>query len=175
MKWRLFVVGTWLILLFSGIRLVDPDALKAIRFSYFDSLQQTHPREWQDLPVRVVDLDEASLAEYGQWPWPRTTLADLTDQLRGYGASVVAFDVLFAEPDRYSPNRLLEVAGLKDLVNLPTDIDTLLALDNDLVFAQALARLPTVLGIAAGEEGGGEGAVFDKAGLSASVTSLLAV
>ncbi|MBU2994425.1 adenylate/guanylate cyclase domain-containing protein [Octadecabacter sp. 1_MG-2023] len=164
MKWSLVLVGTFLILLFSGVRLADPDPLKAIRFSYFDTLQQTHPRQWQDLPVRVVDLDEASLAQYGQWPWPRSTLAQLTNQLHGYGATVVAFDVLFAEADRYSPNRLLEVPGLSDLVALPQDAEVLAALDNDTLFAQALAQMPTVLGLAAGEVSGGEGAIFDKAG-----------
>lgn len=164
MKWSLVVVGAFLILLFSGIRFADPGPLKAIRFGYFDTLQQTHPREWQDLPVRVVDLDEASLAQYGQWPWPRSTLAQLTDQLREYGAVVVAFDVLFAEPDRYSPSRLFEVPGLRDFVVLPEDAETFPVLDNDIVFAQSLAQLPAVIGIAAGEASGGEGAVFGKAG-----------
>lgn len=166
MRWRVVLIGIVLILLFSGIRIADPDPLRAIRHSYFDSLQRIHPREWQDLPVRVVDLDEASLAKHGQWPWPRTTLADLTNQLGSYGAAVVAFDTLFAEPDRYSPGRLLELPGLRDLLVVPEDDAALARLDNDEIFAQALARLPSVLGIAAGEEGGAEGAIYDKAGFA---------
>lgn len=164
MRWPVVIIGFFLILLFSGIRLIDPLPLKALRLSYFDQLQQTYPREWQDLPVRVVDLDEASLAKHGQWPWPRTTLADLTDQLRGYGAAVVAFDTLFAEPDRYSPARLLEVPGLGDLITLPQDAATSIALDNDAIFAEALGQMPTVLGIAAGAQGGGVSLPYDKAG-----------
>jgi adenylate cyclase len=59
------------------------------------------------LPVRIVAIDDESLERLGQWPWPRTLVAGLVDRLAAAGAAVVAFDVVFAEPDRSSPERVL--------------------------------------------------------------------
>ena len=50
----------------------------------------------------IVVIDEKSLSELGRWPWPRTTIAKLVDVLKGYGAKVVGFDIVFAEPDENS-------------------------------------------------------------------------
>ncbi len=56
--------------------------------------------------MRIIDIDEESLQKIGQWPWPRTRMAGLVDKLRDSGASVVALDIMFAEPDRTSPERV---------------------------------------------------------------------
>src|SRR4029077_14933560 len=87
------------------LRASDPDALVRLRDLAFDSYQRIKPRVVpDDLPVRIVDIDEAALAEYGQWPWARDqVMARLVDRLREQGAAVIAFDVVFAEPDRHSP------------------------------------------------------------------------
>ena len=61
------------------------------------------PRPYQPAPVRIVDIDEASLARLGQWPWPRVKVAKLISELRELGASAIASDFIFAEPDRTSP------------------------------------------------------------------------
>jgi adenylate cyclase len=50
--------------------------------------------------VTIDDVDERSLAMVGQWPWPRTRVADLISRIRGHGAAAVALDIVFAEPDR---------------------------------------------------------------------------
>jgi len=50
--------------------------------------------------VVIVDIDERSLTAYGQWPWGRDLIARLVTRLRDAGASVVALDIIFAEPDR---------------------------------------------------------------------------
>ena len=56
-------------------------------------------------PVTIVDIDEKSLADtkFGQWPWPRTRMADIVTNLTKLGAVVIAFDVVFSEPDRLNP------------------------------------------------------------------------
>ena len=56
----------------------------------------------------IVDIDEDSLSTYGQWPWPRTLLADLLTRLYEWQVAAVAFDVVFAEPDRASPNEAVK-------------------------------------------------------------------
>jgi adenylate cyclase len=66
----------------------------------FDFYQRLQPRAGADSPVRIVDIDDASLARLGQWPWPRATLATLTSRLTELGAASIGYDVLFPERDR---------------------------------------------------------------------------
>jgi len=99
---RLWAVlaGLVLVALLALLRLADPLPVTAIRDIGFDFEQRLLPRPADQSPVRVVDIDEASLATYGQWPWPRTLLATLTDRLTELAAAVVGFDVLLPDPDR---------------------------------------------------------------------------
>jgi adenylate cyclase len=132
------------------IRYLDPFFVRALRLIAFDHYQQLEPGTYDpDLPIRVVDIDEASLGKIGQWPWPRTTVARLLQTLTAQGAAVVAFDVLFAEPDATS---LEQVA--KRLP--PTDGQLLSAAiadrpTNDRIFADALKESPSVIATALGE------------------------
>ena len=92
-----------------------------------DTYARAAPRPWQDAAVRVVDIDDDSIRRLGQWPWPRTDLARLTDRLAAAGASAIAYDVVFSEPDRTSPAALGEQlrrqgagpAAIKALAALP--------------------------------------------------------
>lgn len=47
-----------------------------------------------------LDIDDQSLNEIGHWPWPRTKLAQIVDELHLAGAKAVAWDVLFPEPEQ---------------------------------------------------------------------------
>ena len=70
-------------------------------------MQRAAPRILEEpVAVRVIDIDDATLARHGQWPWSRDTVAGLVDTLRDLGAAAIALDVVFAEPDRTSPRRL---------------------------------------------------------------------
>src|ERR1700735_5363947 len=82
------------------LRLADPRPLQELRLRTFDLFQVLRPREQTVRPVVIADIDEASLKEIGQWPWPRTVVADLIARLRAAGAVAVGFDIVFAEPDR---------------------------------------------------------------------------
>src|SRR5919106_3580837 len=82
------------------LRAGDPLFVSTIRDMTFDQYQRLSPRPHVEPPVRIVDIDEASLSQFGQWPWPRDRLADLVNRLFGIGAAAIAFYVVFAEPDR---------------------------------------------------------------------------
>src|SRR5260370_41197603 len=85
------------------LRYVDPFFVRALRLVAFDHYQRLDPAAYDpNLPVRIIDIDEKSLAIHGQWPWPRTIVRDLLLGLTSKGTAVVAFDVLLAEPDRTS-------------------------------------------------------------------------
>ena len=137
-----------------ALRIVDPPPVELMRMRGFDVLQEIFPRHEGEHPVAIVDIDDESLKALGQWPWPRTVIAQLTDRLTALGASVIGFDVLFAEPDRMSPARAAESfvglnAATRDaLAKLPS---------NDTVFAEALRRSRVVLGESAKERNLGAG------------------
>ncbi len=146
MRLPILVIGTVLLIGLALLRLTDPIPVSALRLGYFDMLQRLSPREVQDLPVRIVDIDEASLARYGQWPWPRDRLGELTDRLFDAGVRTVAFDMIFAEPDRLSLSRLAENPELAPY--LREDAQAAQLPDNDAVFATALSGKPVVVGVA---------------------------
>jgi adenylate cyclase len=85
------------------LRLADPRPLQELRARTFDFFQVLRPRPQEIRPVVIVDIDEASLKAIGQWPWPRTTIADLVTQITQLGAVAIGFDIIFPEPDRMSP------------------------------------------------------------------------
>src|SRR5271156_392292 len=128
-----------LLLLFAlvALRAVDPRPIEELRLRTFDLFQVLHPREQTARPVVIVDIDEASLKEIGQWPWPRTVVADLVTKLHEAGAAAIGFDIVFAEPDRMSP---AVAAGSFRGLDAETH-DKLAALpSNDIVLADAIKR-----------------------------------
>jgi adenylate cyclase len=135
------------------LRLWDPEPVESIRLTTFDYYQVIQPREASQLPVVIIDIDEKSLAEIGQWPWPRTVLADLVAKLAQLGALCVAFDVVFAEPDRLSPANLA-----KSLPGLPAEAAEAIAKlrGGDELFASVIKQAPVVLGRAALPYGQGD-------------------
>lgn len=127
-----------------------PVFVTTARQALFDGYQQIFPRERKSRPVVVVSIDEHSLEAHGQWPWPRTLMAALVERISRMGALAIGFDILFPEPDRYSPGAL---AG--SLPGLPGDlVQRMQSLpSNDERFAQAIHGRNVVLAMA-GEEGG---------------------
>jgi len=111
--------------------------------------------------IVIVDIDESSLKQFGQWPWSRSVVADMINRLSDANAGIIGLDIVFAEPDRTSPHRI----ALKVQANTAT-------LDNyDLILAKTFATTPTVGGytFTFEENGGNEAplvpAVFLEKGL----------
>ena len=106
----------------------------------FDTFQRVLPREvYPEDPVVIIDIDDRSLTEIGQWPWSRNQLANLTNQ--AYAAAALGFDIVFAEPDRTNPKNLIASYSLneeltKELIALPS---------NDELFAEAIENHGTVI------------------------------
>jgi adenylate cyclase len=123
---------------------LDPLPLRMARNLYFDQYQRWAPRDYEPVPVRIVDIDDASLTRLGQWPWPRTRIAELVTRLEAAGVAAIGFDVMFAEADRTSPRSMAQMWPLP-----PAMRDALMRLpDHDQVLAQVLEGAPVVLGFA---------------------------
>src|SRR5580692_11247699 len=134
-----------IVLLFAlvPLRILDPGPLQEIRLRVFDFFQVVRPRQQTIRPVVIVDIDEASLKEIGQWPWPRTVMADLVTHLTQLGAAVIGFDIVFPEPDRMSPASV--ASSLRDLDSATrAKLDSLPS--NDEIFADAIKKSRVVVG-----------------------------
>jgi adenylate cyclase len=145
-NWLVFSVGLGLTVTGILLYLFEPGPVQRISLVAYDALMQYVSRPAVDNRVVIVDIDEESLESHGQWPWPRYVLADLTERLLTGGADVVLFDVLFAEDDRTSPQRVID--GLNHhfgthaaLEGVPSEVA-----DYDQIFADTLASGNTVLG-----------------------------
>lgn len=101
-------------------------------------------------PVIIVDIDEKSLRAEGKWPWPRDKLALLVKKLKAQGVTVIAFDMLFADPDKnYAKEMVRKLEETKPQEKkLISSVQALTSeFENDRFFAKALAGTDTVLGI----------------------------
>ncbi len=148
-KRTLFMAAALLLLTgLVSLRAIDPWPVRNLRNAYFDFLQRLAPRDYTPLPVRIVDLDEASLSRVGQWPWPRDRLAAMVDRLAELGAAVIVFDILFSEADRLSPRNLLKDPAVRSALTSGPWVDQIEKLDNDVAFATAIGSAAVVLGVA---------------------------
>lgn len=134
---------------FAALRIADPAPVQELRVRTFDTFQVIEPRQKTARPVTIVDIDEKSLADprLGQWPWPRTRLADIVINLTRLGAVVIAFDAVFSEPDRLNPDIAADTFSSLDeemrarLRQLPS---------NDSILADAIKNSRVVLGESGG-------------------------
>jgi len=128
---------------FAALRIWDPPPVQELRVRTFDMFQLIDPRAKAARPVTIVDIDDKSLSRLGQWPWPRTTIADMIVNLTNLGALAIGFDVLFSEADRLNPDivagqmRSLDEVIRSKLRELPS---------NDQILGDAIKRSRVVLG-----------------------------
>ena len=116
-----------------------------LRNAWFDAYQVMMPRSRLSAPAVIVAVDEKSLARLGQWPWPRTLVAQVFDRLVEYQPLAVGVDVIFAEPDRHSPEAIAED---NPHVGRALALQLKRLMSNDETLAAAIRRLPAVLGVA---------------------------
>ena len=126
-----------------AIRVADPSPLAGLRNATFDYYHQSKPRTVTDQPVAILDVDDRSIEELGQWPWPRTRIAELVERATKAGAVAIAFDIVFSEPDRLSPEQIVI-----DNPGIPPDLaERLLNLPkNDDILATALKSARVIVG-----------------------------
>ncbi len=127
-----------------SLYLWNPIPLHILRNATFDQFQRIKPRSYQDTPVRIITIDDESLDRLGQWPWPRTRVAELLTILQAAQPKAIAIDIIFAENDRTSPTAMLDVWTLS-----AENRQILSALpDHDRILAKAIQQSNTALGFA---------------------------
>ncbi|MDO9581481.1 MAG: CHASE2 domain-containing protein [Desulfomicrobium sp.] len=143
---RLFGTGCVITLCVMFVHIARPELLIHFEHKVYDVLlSQTEQRPPSSVPA-LIAIDDKSLNQLGQWPWPRNILARLITRLHEAGADMVTLDLILSTRDRTSPILILESlrrdSGLTlDLGGLP-----LARLDHDQILGEALRKHPSVLG-----------------------------
>ena len=116
-----------------------------LRAFLFDTYQEIAPRERISAPAIIVDIDEASLQRFGQWPWPRSLLARLVTHIATMQPAAIGLDLLMPEPDGASP-----CAAASYITDIAPDLVTRLCAlpSNDALLAVAVKDARVVLSVA---------------------------
>jgi len=142
---RIRLAGAAVLVLLAVVIASDAAFLSALRAAWFDACQSFAPRTPKSAPAVVVAIDEKSLKAIGQWPWPRSVMAELVEAINRQGPAAIALDILMPEVDASSPERLLargrkgDAALAAALADRPS---------NDALLAAALAEANAVVAIA---------------------------
>lgn len=146
--------------------------LQSFEYWLYDLRVAATASDSSDARVVLVDIDERSLSEVGDWPWERDLIAGLTEQLFDYyAAGLVAYDAIFTEPDRSSAVALLDELHQHWLQNDPRFSEVFRAmrplLDWDRQFARTLSEHTVLLGYHFNPEGHSSGSLTDPPPLAA--------
>ena len=109
------------LLLVVGVRTIDPTFIESVRLRYFDQLITSQPAK--PLNIIAVNIDEAALDKYGQWPLNRAEYAKIVEDLYRRDAGLVVLNVMFSETDRQGGDVALAKTMEKYpvvLVNVPS-------------------------------------------------------
>ncbi|MCB9480287.1 MAG: adenylate/guanylate cyclase domain-containing protein [Desulfobacteraceae bacterium] len=89
--------------------------------------------------IVIIDIDEKSLNEIGQWPWPRNTIAELIIKINAKKPKITGLDMFFPEPDRTSPDRIFKKMKIKGIDSQKLD-------DHDKILGNVIGSFPVVMG-----------------------------
>jgi len=131
----------WMVIAFAvvltGVRIDNSDTVKTMRYQTWDHFQYVQPRQEVSDQIVVVDITEEDLKKYGQWPWPRHTMAAFHATLTDAGAILVNYNILFADPDRMSGTEYLKSMPMEN--ELREQLGKILP-DTDAIFSYVMKQ-----------------------------------
>jgi len=137
---RIRAAGFLILIALAALLWAEPEWMEPLQTASFDALQSSAPRPTDSLPVTIVEIDDATIAKVGQWPLPRTLLAQLVSRVSSARPAVIGIDILMAEADPLSPARVLRDTAVGDEF-LATHLAALPSNDAELAHAIAGARV----------------------------------
>ncbi len=141
-----FALGLALAAILVLFHLVDPPFIRFFDAKASDTVLSHRSPGHSSGRIVTVDIDERSLSQFGQWPWPRYRLGNLLKRIQSMGARSIGLDLILAEPDRTSPSTWLESINRElgyrmELGGIPAA-----PADHDRILSDILAGGPFVLG-----------------------------
>lgn len=150
-------IGVGLVCILAFFLFLSPFPLIKL-FSFLENgfydlqLRKTYHSLPEESPITIIDIDDASIQEEGRWPWNRKKMAELTKQLSQLGASVIAFDILFPEPEQNPAEQILSLMKNRPDADLKQTLVHLEEIkgqfDYDRLFAESLSKEEAILGFA---------------------------
>ena len=106
------LLSTWLALftfaVLLTVKIADPYLIESMRLKFYDYLMLDKPISADD--IVLVNIDEAALDKYGQYPFPRNVYADIIKDIYDSNPAVIANTILFLDPDRFKTDSVLAKA-----------------------------------------------------------------
>lgn len=119
----------------------------------FDTWQKWAPRDSTSDDVVVVMIDDASVAKKGQWPWRRTDVAALIENIAATGPKAIGIDIYFTEPDRLRPENFADLYA-DEALDQATRAKILTLPYGDQYLASIIESSPTVMPWVTTDSGG---------------------
>ena len=85
------------------VQFLEIAPVSSLRYAFFDVAQRVLPTLQPSAPITLVEVDDASIRAFGQWPWPRDRVAEAMSMLARHKPAAIGLDIIFSEPDRLSP------------------------------------------------------------------------
>ena len=125
------------------LKIINPSFIKSVSYLSFDLYQKIFAKEKKVSDVVIIDIDEASLGKFGQFPWSRSVFAKIIDQLNTSNPKAIGFDIFFTEKDKQSPDEIMKSYGL-----IPSDVVELQNLkSHDELFSEKLNQSKSVVAV----------------------------
>ncbi|ETA70697.1 CHASE2 domain-containing protein [Candidatus Pelagibacter ubique] len=123
------------------IKIQDSNFVKRIENISYDIYQSIFEENSEFNDVLIVDIDEKSIGEIGQFPWRRDVFANLVDKLENLEASVISFDIFFSEEDKQNPSKILTELNISNEGVLDSDQSLITAIQNSNVILPVLGDI----------------------------------
>ena len=138
-----YFIFVFVLILLITLKIINPSFIKSISFLSFDLYQKVFSEQKKDSEVVIIDIDEASLGKFGQFPWSRSVFAKILDQLNLSNPKAIGFDIFFTEKDKQSPDEIMKSYGL-----IPSDVAELQKLkSHDEVFSSKLKESKSIIAV----------------------------
>jgi len=137
LHWQTILIGFALVTVSMTVVRIYPNAFAKLDLLAADVRVRIRPQRISH-KVEIIAIDDQSIREIGQWPWPRATMAELTEALQYYKVAVIGFDIVFTERDSHDLQREAIAARLRAIGTPEEKIDSILGPSNDEQFGQAV-------------------------------------
>jgi CHASE2 domain-containing sensor protein len=126
------------------VRIQNPEFVKSISSISFDSYQKIFKYNEKQNDIVIIDIDEPSLAKFGQFPWGRNVFSKILENINKENPKSVGFDIFFSEKDKQSPEEIIKTYSIED-----TDIKNALQSieGHDEKFQKTLKETKSVLAV----------------------------
>ena len=138
-KYKNYTIFLILLFFLVFLKTINPSFIQSISYLSFDVYQKIFPLNKQTSEVIIIDIDEKSLGDFGQFPWNRSIFAKIVENVNASNPKAIGLDIFFAEKDKQSPEEIIRAYNL-----IPADVAGLQNIKGpDEIFREQLKKSPS--------------------------------